>query len=53
MNKERLRLERLTYEAPEVNLLNIKQPLSFLAEGFSSNVDGEVGIDDIEDMGEL
>ncbi len=51
MNKERL--ERSTYEAPELYLLNIAQPLSFLAEGFSSDLDGEVGIDDISDMGEL
>lgn len=47
------RLERLSYKAPEVDLFDIVQPLSFLTEGFSSNLDGEVDIDDINDVGEL
>ncbi len=53
MNKKEQLVGQSAYISPKAELLTLASPLSFLENGFSADLDGDIYIDDIDDVGEL
>ncbi len=50
---ERIRIGNESYTSPVAAIITIPETLSFLKQGFSADLEIDLDIDDIDDVGEL